>query len=157
MPVLKPQHKVVRVADDDYIASGRLFAPTHYPLVEYVMQIDVGKQRRDHRPLGSPYLRLRPLPVFGYSGLQPLPDQPQYPWIRYSQLDQLHQLCMPDVVEKAFNTGIRNPVHLLHYDPRRERVERVVRSPYRPKTGREPRKGLLIDLLENRGYSLLDG
>src|ERR1035438_2468963 len=115
--MLKPQHKVVRISDDNQIALRLNFAPLHCPLVENVMQIDIGKQRRDHRSLRSTYLCLRPLPVFRYPGRQPLPDQPLYPRIRYPQLDQLHQLFMADVVEEALDIGIPNPVRLLRHDP----------------------------------------
>jgi site-specific DNA recombinase len=81
-----------------------------------------------HRSLWRTHLRLRPLSVFRYSRCQPLPDQPQYPRIRYPQLHQLHELFMADVVEKVFDIGIQNPVHLLHHDFRRKSVECVVRT-----------------------------
>src|SRR5579872_1792591 len=95
-PVLKPQHKVIRIPDDHHIAPCEFPAPLFCPLVERVMQVDIGKQRRDHRSLWRTHLRLRPLPLFRYPGRQPLPDQPLYPPTRYPQLDQLHQLFMTD-------------------------------------------------------------
>jgi len=119
------------------------------------MQIDIGKQRRDRRSLGRPYLRFRPVPVFRHSGCQPIPDQPRYPRIRDPQLDQLHQLFMADIVEKALDIGIQYPVHLLRHDSRRERVQRVLRAAPRPETIRETGKVLLVNLLENRCHSLL--
>ena len=109
----------------------------------------------DYSPLWRSYLRLRPLPVFGYPGCQPLPDQPQYPRIRYPQFDQLHQLFVADVVEETFDIGIQNPVHLLRHDSRRERVQRVMRAAPRPETIRETGEVLFINLIENLDHSLL--
>jgi len=43
LPVLKPEHKVVRVTDDNHIAAGELPAPLPDPLIEGVMQIDIRK------------------------------------------------------------------------------------------------------------------
>jgi hypothetical protein len=42
---------------------------------------------------------------------------------------------MADVVEKAFDIGIQNPVHLLHHDCRRKSVECVVRTSPWTKSG----------------------
>src|ERR1700730_7528472 len=39
VPVLKPQHSVIRVADDDYIARCLLPPPLVHPEVENVMQV----------------------------------------------------------------------------------------------------------------------
>ncbi len=73
LPVLEPQHKIIRVPDDNHIAFRRLFAPVHYPLIEYVMQIDIGNLRRDHRSLWRPNLRLRPLPSSDTSAVSHFP------------------------------------------------------------------------------------
>src|SRR5580658_2739019 len=69
LPVLKPKHEVVRISNDDYLAERILPAPLHHPSVEYVVQVDIRQQRRDHRPLRSTHLGLRPLPILGYPGL----------------------------------------------------------------------------------------
>src|SRR5260370_41084106 len=54
--MVQPQPRVVRVADDDHIARRFLPPPLVYPEVEYIMQVEIGKGRRNHRPLRSPFL-----------------------------------------------------------------------------------------------------
>jgi hypothetical protein len=51
---LKPQHRVVCVADDDHIASC-LLPPLVHPVVEYAMQVEIGKT-----PAKSPNLAASP-------------------------------------------------------------------------------------------------
>jgi site-specific DNA recombinase len=78
---------------------------------------------RQHRPLRGPHLRLRPLPMLRYSGFQPFLDQPQYPWISHTFLDKLQQMPMVEMIEKALDIRVQNPVHLLPHDPRRQRIQ----------------------------------
>jgi hypothetical protein len=47
-PVLESKHIVIRVSDDNHLASGALPAPDVHPQVEHVVQIDIRKQRRNH-------------------------------------------------------------------------------------------------------------
>ena len=49
------------------------------PEIEYVVQVDVGKQRRCHRALGSPRLTDAPLSVFQDEGGRDLFDLPDAP------------------------------------------------------------------------------
>jgi site-specific DNA recombinase len=56
--------------------------------------------RRDHRTLGCPYRRPRPLPPVGHSSPQPFLDQAQYPPIGNPVLQELHQPLVVDVVER---------------------------------------------------------
>jgi len=48
--VLKPDDEVVGVAHEDHVARGLTPSPARGPEVERVVQIDVGKQRRDYSP-----------------------------------------------------------------------------------------------------------
>src|SRR3989442_14483996 len=41
-PLLKPHDEIVGIADDHYIASRHLLSPCLHPLVERVMQLDIG-------------------------------------------------------------------------------------------------------------------
>src|SRR5271166_2056455 len=52
--VLEPGHNVVGIAHDDHVAGRLALSPAVGPEVEGVVQVDVGKQRRDHRPLPRP-------------------------------------------------------------------------------------------------------
>jgi len=67
----------------------------------------------------STYLRLRPLPILGYSGFQPFLDQPYDPLIRYPYFHQLDQPFMTDIVEEAPDIGVQYPAHFLRHDPHR--------------------------------------
>jgi site-specific DNA recombinase len=100
--------------------------PPHAPEPPPMAQPDpcyLLRSGRHHRPLRSPHLRLRPLPILRYSGFQPFLGQPQYPWISHAFLDKLQQMPMVEIVEKAADIRIQNPVHLLPHDPRRQRVQ----------------------------------
>jgi site-specific DNA recombinase len=100
--------------------------PPHAPEPPPMAQPDpcyLLRSGRHHRPLRSPHLRLRPLPILRYSGFQPFLGQPQYPWISHAFLDKLQQMPMVEIVEKAADIRIQNPVHLLPHDSRRQRVQ----------------------------------
>jgi site-specific DNA recombinase len=100
--------------------------PPHAPEPPPMAQPDpcyLLRSGRHHRPLRRPHLRLRPLPILRYSGSQPFLGQPQYPWISHAFLDKLQQMPMVEIVEKAADIRIQNPVHLLPHDPRRQRVQ----------------------------------
>jgi len=49
--VLKPDDTIVGVAHDDEIPTGVAMSPLLSPEIEGVVQVTVGKQRRNHRPL----------------------------------------------------------------------------------------------------------
>ena len=48
--VLKANHKVIAIPDDDNITIGMLGPPLVSPQIKHVMQIDVGQQRTDDSP-----------------------------------------------------------------------------------------------------------
>ena len=66
----KPEDIVIRVSDDNDVASRALLAPGVHPQVEHVMQIDVRKQRRSHRSLWCP-LRSSSSHSLGFQVLNP--------------------------------------------------------------------------------------
>src|SRR6201987_692512 len=74
---LEAEDDIVRIADDDYLTSRILLAPDIHPEIEHIVEIDVGKERRDHRTLRSTRLRVRPLPFLHHPGLEPFLDQAQ--------------------------------------------------------------------------------
>jgi hypothetical protein len=88
-PLLKTQHNIVGVANDDDIALRLFPAPDISPQIEEVMQIHVSDQRRNNCSLRRTFICLRPLTVFRYSRLQPFPDQAKYPPIGHPMLDEL--------------------------------------------------------------------
>src|SRR5712691_5693289 len=99
-PMLKPQHGVIRIAHDDHIALGYLLPPRLHPEIEYMVQVEICKNRRNHRTLGGPFLRLEPPAVFHHARLQPFLDQANDSLVRYSMLDKLDQPLVIDFIEK---------------------------------------------------------
>ena len=75
VPMLKPQHGVICVPDDNDIAFGLLLPPLLHPQIESMVQLEIGKDRRYHRPLRSPFLRLAPLALLHHARRQPFSDQ----------------------------------------------------------------------------------
>src|SRR4029077_11417418 len=69
--MLKADHQIVGVSHDDHVAPGLLPSPALSPKVEAVMQVDIGEDRRNHRPLAcSPVIHCHD-PVFEYPRSQP--------------------------------------------------------------------------------------
>jgi len=79
--VLEADDDIVRVAYDDHVALGFPPPPLLGPQVEGVVEIDVGKQRRDHRALPRSHLPRHHDPVFQDPDLQPFLDQAQHPLV----------------------------------------------------------------------------
>src|SRR5215472_15624561 len=48
---LEPENDVIRIADDDHVALRMFSAPDVHPEIEHIMEIDISKERRDHRSL----------------------------------------------------------------------------------------------------------
>jgi hypothetical protein len=44
---LEAEDDIVRIADDDHLTSRILLAPDIHPEIEHIVEIDVGKERRD--------------------------------------------------------------------------------------------------------------
>src|SRR5207244_7367373 len=103
--MLKPQHSVVRVADDNYIARRFLPPPLVYPEVEYIMQVEIGEGWRNHRPLRSPLLCLVPPSLLHHARLQPFLDQADDSPVSYSVLDEFdHPRMFPATVHVGLRT-----------------------------------------------------
>src|SRR5271169_5488268 len=99
-PVLKPKHRVVRVPHHDHLAARHLLPPCLHPQIEHIMQVEIGKHWRNHRPLRSPFLRLEPLPILYHARSQPFQDQADEPFIADPMPHELFQMAMLDFVEK---------------------------------------------------------
>src|SRR5271154_3707359 len=153
--MLEPNDSVIRIADDDDVTL-RILPPLVGPLVEYVVQVDIRKQRRNHRALRSPLLCLRPFTVFDYPCIKPFPDQSQDSRVGDPPSDHFHQVFFVDVVEKALQVQIENPVHFLPPNRYIQRVERPMLAASRTKLVRKSPKVFLINLIEDRYHSALD-
>ena len=73
--VLETDDEVVGVAHDDHVARGLTLSPAHGPQIEYVVQVDVGQERRDDRALPCPPLTDGHDPVFHDARLEPFADE----------------------------------------------------------------------------------
>ena len=87
-----------------------------------------------HCSLWRTPLRLRPLAIFRYSGLQPFLDQAQNPAIGHAMLDKLHRPFVAHVVKEPANVRIEHPLHSLPMETHTQRIQRLVRA----STGPEP-------------------
>jgi hypothetical protein len=47
---LEAEDDVIRIAEDDHLASRTLLAPDIHPEIEHIVEIDIDKERRDHSP-----------------------------------------------------------------------------------------------------------
>jgi hypothetical protein len=47
---IESKHKIISVADDNYVALRDFLAPGLDPQIEDIMQVHVGEQRRNHAP-----------------------------------------------------------------------------------------------------------
>src|SRR5579863_2158383 len=154
--IFESRDDVICITDDNHIARSMMLTPVPDPQIEDIVQVDVCQQRRGHCPLRSAYRRLRPVPFLGYSRPQPFLDQAQYPSVGDAMLDKLDQPFVRQIVEKATNVGIENPVHLLPHDPHPERIQRIVLATPGAEPVGEPQEVLFVNLVEDRHYGLLN-
>jgi len=97
--VLKPDDEVVGVAHEDHVARGLTPSPARGPEVERVVQIDVGKQRRDHRTLPRPSVTDCHHPVFHDARLEPFLNQADDAPVADPMLQETDQPILADLVE----------------------------------------------------------
>src|SRR5262249_37599817 len=143
--VLESDDEIVGIAHDDHVARGLTPAPALGPEIENVVQVDVGKKRRCHRPLPVPFVPTRSASVFKEARLEPLLDQTNDAWIADPVLQEADQPVLTDLIEEAADISIQYPVHLCAADSDDERVQCIMWAAARSKTVREPEEILLID------------
>jgi hypothetical protein len=154
--VLEANDEVVGIPHDDHVARGLAPSPAFGPEVEDVMQVDVGKQRRDHRALPRPPLTDRRDPVFQDARLQPFLDQADDASVADTMFQESDQPLLADFVKERSDIGIQYPVHLRALDPNNERIQRIVRAAPRSESVREPKEVFLVDRVEHRNSRPLD-
>src|SRR5215831_2720779 len=153
---LEPKDRIVGVTHDDDGSSCVFLAPRLHPKVKDVMQIDIGQQRRDHRPLRRIPLRLRPYAFLHHPGLQPFLDQAEDPAVGNAMLYELEHPFVGNRIEKSPDVSVKNVVHPLLRERLRECVQRLMLATSRSKAVREAQKVLLIDCLQDSDHGLLD-
>jgi hypothetical protein len=70
--VFKADNQIIGIAHEDHFAFGLSSPPLLVPQVEYVVQVDIGKQWRNHCTLRCPLLTDAPVPIFQNAHLEPL-------------------------------------------------------------------------------------
>src|SRR5882757_8726699 len=153
---LEAEDDVVRIAEHDHLASRTLLAPDIHPEIKHIVEIDVGKERRDHRPLRSTRLRVRPSPFLHHPSLEPFLDQAQDALVGNAMLNELDHPCFVEVIEEALDVGIKYVVHLSFHERVRQRIQRLMLAAPRTKTIREAEEVLLIDVVEDGDHRVLD-
>src|SRR5215831_10549541 len=156
LPVLEPQHSIIRIAHDDHVAARPLLPPCVHPQIQGVVQVEIGKDRRNHRPLRTTFLRLVPLPLFDDARLEPFLYQADYASVSDPMFHKLNQPSMLNFVEKGPNIQIQNPVHFLAHDPRPQRIQCIMLAAPGPETVTEAQEVLFPNLVENRSNRVLD-
>jgi site-specific DNA recombinase len=110
---------------------------------------------RDHRPLRTTCLRVRPFAFLHHPSVEPLLDQPQEAGVSNAMLHELDQPTLVEVIEKSSNVGVQNIVHLLLQERIRQRIQCLMLAAPRAKSIRESEKILLINLVEDGNHGLL--
>ena len=127
------------------------------PEIEHVVQVDVGKQRRDHRALPRPLVTGRDDPVFQDTRLQPFLDQADDAPVADPMLDETNQPVLADFVEKGSNVGVENVVHLVCVVMPTTSASSASCWPRSgPEPVAEPEEVLLVDRVQHRGRRPLD-
>src|SRR5665213_1244311 len=147
--VLEPGDKVVGEPHDDHVTVGVPPPPLPDPSVEDVVEVDVGEEGRCTRPLGRSLVARRPRPVLDHPCGQPLLDQPQDPFVRYPVLEKLFQPNVIELGEKVADISVQHIVHLLLFDPDRQRIECVVGTTSRPEPIGVAEEVLLVDRIQH--------
>jgi len=154
--VLKTDDEVVGISHDDHVARGLALSPALGPEVEDVVQVNVGQQRRDHRPLPRPSVARRHDSVFHDARLQPFLDQAEDALVADPMSDETGEPILVHRVEELLDVGVEYPVHLPRVDPHHERVQRVMRAAPWSESVAESEEILLVDRVQRRRRRPLD-
>src|SRR5271166_4644362 len=152
----KPATRSVGIAHDDHVARGLAPPPALGPEIEDIVQVDIGKQRRDHRTLPRPLLTDRHRPLFEDARPQPFADQADDALVADPMLDEPNEPFLAHRVEERPDVGVHNPVHLPALDPHHQGVQRVVRPPSGPEPVGEPEEIFLVDGVQHQDGGPLD-
>ena len=109
--VFEADDDVVGVAHDDHVARGLPPSPAFGPEIEDVVQVDVGEQRRDHRPLPRSRLTDRDDPVFQDARPQPFLDQADDALVADPVFQETDQPFLADRIEECADVGVQDEVH----------------------------------------------
>ncbi len=152
----KPATTIIGIAHDDHVAGGLMPSPAFGPKVQDVVQVDVGKQRRDHRALPRSPVTDRHGPVFENARPKPFPDQADDALVADPMFDEPDQPFLADRVEERPDVGVQYEVHLPVGDPHHQGIERIMWSASGPEPVREPEEVFLVDRVQHHNDGALD-
>src|SRR6516162_9725572 len=119
--VLESDDEIVGIAHDDHVARGLTPSPALSPEIEDVVQVDVGKKRRCHRPLPGPLVTNRHDSVFKDARPEPFLDQADDAWIADPVLHEADQpvlILIPTTSASSASCGPR-PARKPYENPRK--------------------------------------
>ena len=120
-----------------------------HPEIENVMQVEIGQDRRNHRPLRSPFLGLDPPSFFHHARLHPFLNQTDDPFVAYPVLDELDPAMSCSTLSKNDRMSRSSTQFTFLRDPDVQRVQCIVLAAPRPESIRKTQKVLFPDLVEN--------
>ena len=130
---LAANDEVIGVTYDDSVPRSLSGAPLLLePEVEDIVQVNVGEDGRNHRALRGPLQVVLPLVVFHDAGVQPLGNQPEYPFVPDSVLEKPQQVVSREPVEERSNVRVDYPVDLAPFYPESQGVKRIMRPGRNP-------------------------
>src|ERR1700722_13493514 len=124
--MFKTHNKVIGPSYDDHLTARFVSLPLLCPEIQDVMKIDIRKQGTNRTPLRNTFVRRRPQAILHDSRFEPFLDQTGHALISDSMFDKLDQPIMIEVVEKASDVSIQDPVHFPCQQTDVERIEAVV-------------------------------
>src|SRR6516162_5079331 len=155
-PHLESEHNIVGEAHDDHVAVRLRTTPRPDPQVEYVVEIDVGEQRRNATTLRRPFFHPYSLPVLQHAGVQPFLDEPHHAPVRNPVLEELHQPAVVDGIKEPTDVQVEHPVHLPRQHSGVKRIQRVVLTASGPEAVREAEEVGFVDGIEHLDRSALN-
>src|SRR3989338_5775108 len=156
LAILKAENEIVRVSDFGGPPAQARFHLLLEPLIEHVMEVDVGQQGTDDLPLSGPGLGDQEPAVFDDANVNPFLNQAEDAAVANPSLDERHELTPHNRVEVALNVGFKHIRHRTATYRAADGVERVVRTAARPEAVGAREEILLVDRGEHRDRGLLD-
>ena len=106
--MLEADDEIVRISHDDHVARGLAMSPSVGPEIEHVVQVHIGKKRRDHRALPRARVTDREHSVFQHARLKPFLDQVDHASISNPMLQETNQPLLADRIEEASDVRVKN-------------------------------------------------
>ena len=103
-----------------------MLPPPMDPLVQRVVQVEVGQQGRNAPPLRDTFVHLAPRAVFQHPGVQPFLDVPLHAAVGDAVRDKLHHPVVVHRVEEPPDVRVEHPAYLALLYRHRHGVQRVV-------------------------------